>query len=349
MPASPFFPAILAVCDAQNLLAPGRVDEAEILTALVIGYEIATRAGIALHASVSDYHTSGAWNALGCAAVTARLLGLDEEATRHALGVAEYHGPRSQMMRCIDHPTMLKDGSGWGAFVGVSAAYLAQDGFTGAPAITMEADEQAALWSDLGARWRILEQYVKPWPVCRWAQPAVEAVDHLMATHQVASDAIVNVEVETFHQAVRLGTAMPRSTEAAQYALGFPLAAFLVRGRLGADEIGPGGLCDPAIAAMLQKIVLREREDFSRAFPGSRQALVRVTTTSGHVLEAAVTNVRGDPERPLSDEQLREKFIALAAGTGADRSLRLLEACGGRLTSADARDLLDLCLAPLQS
>ena len=44
------------------------------------------------------------------------------------------------MMRCIDHPTMVKDGSGWGAFAGVSAAYLAADGFTGAPAITIEAD-----------------------------------------------------------------------------------------------------------------------------------------------------------------------------------------------------------------
>jgi len=61
------------------------------------------------------------------------------------------------MMRCIDHPTMVKDGSGWGAFAGVSAAYLAADGFTGAPAITIEAGGAAEPWSDLGRRWRILE------------------------------------------------------------------------------------------------------------------------------------------------------------------------------------------------
>ena len=59
---------------------------------------------------------------------------LDDERLRHAFGIAEYHGPRSQMMRCIDFPTMVKDGSDWGAAVGVSAAYLARDGFTGAPA-----------------------------------------------------------------------------------------------------------------------------------------------------------------------------------------------------------------------
>src|SRR6266700_711745 len=57
-------PALLAVVDVEGLATNGRVDGAEILTVLAIGYEIATRAGIALHGSVSDYHTSGAWNAL---------------------------------------------------------------------------------------------------------------------------------------------------------------------------------------------------------------------------------------------------------------------------------------------
>src|SRR5262249_8770104 len=154
---------------------------------LVLGYEIATRAGIALHASVADYHTSGAWNALGCAAIVARVLGLSTDVTRHALGIAEYHGPRSQMMRCIAHPTMLKDGSGWGAFTGVAAGYLAAAGFTGAPAITMDAGQHAELWGDLGRRWRILEQYFKSYPVCRWADPAIEAVRLLVARHSIAA------------------------------------------------------------------------------------------------------------------------------------------------------------------
>lgn len=339
-------PAILAVVDAEGLVARGKVDDAEMLTALVLGYEIATRAGIALHASVSDYHTSGAWNALGCAAVTARLLGLDEARTRHALGIAEYHGPRSQMMRCIDHPTMLKDGSGWGAFTGVCAAYLAQDGFTGAPAITIEAEDQAGVWCDLGTRWRIREQYFKPWPVCRWAQPAIEAAALLLGRHAIAPGTIASVEVETFHEAVRLGVAMPDSTESAQYALGFPLAAFLVRGQLGADEIGRGGLEDPDIAAMLRRIVLRERDDYSRLFPGSRQAHVRVTTNRGAVFEAAATGVRGDADRPLGDEELERKFLGLTSGIDAVRAQRLMD-YGRRSANDDAAGLLDLCLAPL--
>ena len=126
-------PGILAFVDA--LQRGGRkISGRELLTALAIGYEIGYRSGLAMHATCSDYHTSGAWTAVGVAAAGARLLGLDDNHLRHAMGIAEYHGPRSQMMRCIEYPSMLRDGVGWGSLAGVSAAYMAQMGFTGAPA-----------------------------------------------------------------------------------------------------------------------------------------------------------------------------------------------------------------------
>lgn len=73
----------------------------DLITAVVLGYEIATRAGIALHRSAADYHSSGSWNSIGCAAIGARLLGLDAVRTNHALGIVEYHGPRGPMMRSV--------------------------------------------------------------------------------------------------------------------------------------------------------------------------------------------------------------------------------------------------------
>jgi len=131
-------PALAALAETRpDLSGP------DALAALAVGYEIAGRAAIALHATVTDYHTSGAWNALGVAAMAARLRGFTGKQLREALGIAEYHGPRSQMMREIATPTMLHDGSGWGALVGVSAAVLAEHGFTGAPAITVEAPDVA--------------------------------------------------------------------------------------------------------------------------------------------------------------------------------------------------------------
>ncbi|MDQ3559092.1 MAG: MmgE/PrpD family protein, partial [Pseudomonadota bacterium] len=128
---SAVFPSLLAMVDAQAQLGR-RLDGRALLTLLAIGYETSYRAGLAQHATCADYHTSGAWTAVGVAAMAARMLDADAEILRHAVGIAEYHGPRSQMMRCIDHPTMLRDGVAWGAPSGVTAAYLASMGFTGA-------------------------------------------------------------------------------------------------------------------------------------------------------------------------------------------------------------------------
>src|SRR5690349_4852766 len=195
-------PALLAFCDALG----GRVDGDELIVALAIGYEVGTRAGIALHGSVPDFHCSGAWNALAAAAVGARLLQLDAAQLRHALGIAEYFGPRGQILRVCDHPTMVKDGTAWGAHAGVTAALLARAGFTGAPALTVEADALREVWQDLGSRWRILEQYFKAYPVCRWAQPAMEAALALKREHRVDVDAIAGVRIDSFAEAIALGS-----------------------------------------------------------------------------------------------------------------------------------------------
>ena len=86
-------PAVFAV------LGDSAITGRELLTRLVLGYEVAARAGLALHESACDYHTSGAWNALGAAAVTGRHLALTAAQLHEALGIAEYHGPRSCMKR----------------------------------------------------------------------------------------------------------------------------------------------------------------------------------------------------------------------------------------------------------
>ncbi|MEM6987026.1 MAG: MmgE/PrpD family protein, partial [Pseudomonadota bacterium] len=230
-------PAWLALLDST-----GDPTESEFMVGLVVGYELACRTATALHASAPDYHTSGAWVSVAAAALGARALGLNREQSRHAIGIAEYHGPRSQMMRCIDHPTMLKDGSGWGAMAGVSAAFLAADGFSGAPALTVESPEVAGHWADLGSCWRITEQYFKPYPVCRWAQPGISAALALRAQHGIEVDDIAAVRIHTFHESARLHTAAPTNTEQAQYSLPFPVAVALVHGRVGVEHIDGQGL-----------------------------------------------------------------------------------------------------------
>lgn len=301
--------ALLALHDSVN---QNNVSEAELLTGLVIGYELGCRAGGSLHHSVTDYHTSGAWVALATAALGARILKLDTEQTRHALGIAEYHGPRSQMMRCIDHPTMLKDGSGWGSMAGVSAALLAKDGFTGAPAITVEAESQAEFWNDLGDEWLINQQYFKPFPVCRWAQSAAIAALNLQREHQIEAANISTVRIGSFHESVRLATANPVTTEQAQYSLPFPVAAALIHKQITVSEIDGEGLQDASVQSLSRSIELYEVDAYNDVFPERRISEVSITLDDGRTLESGPTEADGDPEIPLSESDIENKFYLFA-------------------------------------
>ncbi len=337
-------PTLLAMADAG-----AACDGAEFLTCLVLGYEVGTRAGIALHASVPDYHCSGAWNALACAAIAARLLPLDARATREALGIAEYAGPRGQILRVCAHPSMLKDGSSFGAHAGVCAAELAQMGFTGAPAATVEDAQAATLWADLGSRWRIREQYFKPYPVCRWAHPAIEATLALKRSHRVDSFEVARVDVESFREAIDLGSrcTTPATTDDAQYSLPYAVAAALVFDRLGADEVGEARVRDQRVARLLDVIELREEPDFSQRFPAERVARVRITLADGRVLASEPTQARGGPDDALTDAELRDKYFALAVPTlGEARATRIDSLVQSLPDAAALSPLLDSLLAP---
>ncbi len=323
------------------------VPGSELLTTLVIGYEVALRAGIALHATVCDYHTSGAWNALGCTAATARRLRLDSEQTRHALGIAEYLGPRSQMMRCIDFPTMLKDGSGWGAMTGVSAALLAQKGFTGAPAVTVESQEVGNTWDTLGEDWLIVDQYFKPHAACRWAQPAIEAVLALQRTYGLSPEAVKRVRVSSFEQAIRLGRRHPHTTEEAQYSLPFPLAAAMVYRRLGISEVSEAALKDDRILRLSERVELVEDPSFTERFPAERLARVEIETTNGRMLDSGAVEARWKSTDPPTDAELRDKFHRLAcSGIPESRATAIEEAVWQCADLSDAATFVNLLAFP---
>jgi len=302
-------PALLALAEEESLSGE------EFINAVVIGYEIATRAGIALHASAEDYHTSGAWNCIAVAAITARILKLNKQQTLEALGTAEFYGPRSQMMRCIDFPTMVKDGSGWGAMAGVSSALLARSGFTGAPAITLADEKMASIWDDLGSRWYILEQYFKAYPVCRWAQPAVEAVRQIRQRENFDTDQIKTIHIYSFHEATRLHVKRPQTTEQAQYSLPFSVASALIDDVVTAEAVAETdqGLGDPQRLDLSSRVVTHETDQYNAVFPAERWAHAEIELKDGRTLKSDPSIARGNPENPLTDEELIEKFYTLSA------------------------------------
>lgn len=336
-------PALVALSETT-----GDFGGREALATVAVGYEVAGRAGISLHDTVSDYHTSGAWNALGVVAVASRLRQLSRAQLREAMGIAEYHGPRSQMMREIANPSMLHDGSGWGAMVGLSAVVMAEMGFTGAPAITIEAPAVSIHWDDLGSFWQMRHQYVKPYPMCRWAHAAIDACRELAREHRFTHSEIQSIQINTFREAACLFQGMPDDTSKAQYSLPFAVASQLVHGYIGVEHITGAGLSDPAVAALIDIIEVREAARHSERFPASRFADVIVTTHGGERFASGDVHARGGPEAPISREDVIEKFMAFASpAIGETRAAAIRDATLGLLqTDANFSSLASLLFDP---
>ncbi|WP_322866040.1 MmgE/PrpD family protein [Aquicoccus sp. G2-2] len=333
------FPAALTLAHAKAISGEA------FLATIAMGYEFGARAAMAQHGSVPDYHTSGSWGAVTVAAAAARLLALPDEQTRHALGIAEYHGPRSQMMREIDHPTMLKDGSGWGAMAGLSAAFLAADGFTGAPALTVE--EITAPWADLGQRWYVTEQYFKPYPVCRWAQAPIEGVLALRRAHALTAADVKAIEIESFHECIRLATATPTSSDAAQYSTSFPCAIALVHGDVRPEHLTGTALSDPETLRLSQATTMREHEHANAAFPLTRLARTTLTLKDGTKLTSDWMQPRWDHTAPPTAAELRAKYHALADPILGPARATAIEETIDTLESRPLTTLSNLLLAPV--
>lgn len=302
------FPALAAFAQDVETPLSGR----DALAAMVVGYEISYRAAIALHATVPDYHTSGAWNALGCSAIGAKLRGTDSEILRHAFGIAEYHGPRSQIMREIANPTMLHDGTGWGAPTGIYALLIAEDGFEGAPAATIEFDDAAFAWEDLGRRWLTNEQYIKPYPTCRWAHAAIDAALQLRAAHDLRPEQIEHVEIRTFAYAADLNPNVPTTTSNAQYSINWPVAAAFARGFVGVDVVDPTQFSDPVMGELTNKISAVTDPEIDKTFPDERVSRLIIKTVDGRTLDSGIVEATGGPAPLPTESEVVEKFRRFA-------------------------------------
>jgi 2-methylcitrate dehydratase PrpD len=306
-PGAAVFPAALAA--AEQAGASGR----ELLTALVAGYEVAMRAGRILHPLYGFYHGTGAWGPLGAAAAAARLRGGGARHLWHALGIAEFHAGMTPEMRSVDHPSMLKDGIGWGAMTGMAAAELAVRGFTGIPSLFDSGAEGHALAGTLGRDFLLADLYFKPHACCRWAQPAVEGALEAARRLGVSPDDVARVRVHTFEAALHLRRAAPRTTEEAQFSLPWPVAAALLDGAVGPAQVLEAALADPTRRALAARVELVLDDALDAAFPQRALAWVEIEACDGRRARSGVVAARGDADAAPSDAELSDKFRGLVA------------------------------------
>jgi 2-methylcitrate dehydratase PrpD len=320
-PATVVFPPALAV--AQTLGASGR----ELLTACVAGYEVGIRVGEFLGRShYRIFHTTGTAGTLAAAAAVGRLLGLDATKMLHAFGSA---GTQSaglwEFLRDAAHSKQLH--TAHAAAAGLTAAYLAQDGFTGAQNIlegpqglaagTSTDADPVRLTDGLGTRWTVAETSFKFHASCRHNHPAADALLKAMQDHRLASADIDRVVARVHQGAIDvLGpVADPQTVHQAKFSMGTVLGLIATQGRAGLAEFDTL-FRDPAVRDFASRVCMELDAEVDAAYPARWIGKVTIKTKDGRRIDGRVDEPKGDPGNTLSRAELEDKALRLAAYSG---------------------------------
>lgn len=339
-PGSCILPVILAASEIVSGCSGKK-----FLEAMVVGYEVGIRAGLIRHNLYETYHSSGSWGAIGGAAAAGKILNLNKTTLTHALGVAEYHAPIGPMMKGIKTPSMGKDSIGWGAFVAMMSVLMAREGFTGIQPI-FEDTPDSLLIEGLGEDYKIMELYFKPYAACRWAQPAIEGVLRITHRSGVSLDDIDRIRVFTFAEAAALNLGYPKNTEEAQYSMSFPIAAALVDGEIGPDQVSELGIFDEDIKNMMRKVEVLVEDRFQREFPERALAEVHIIKRDGEILNSGVVSARWESGNDApTDEELEKKFFWLVKPVlGEGKAERLVKMIWQFDSITDLKDFIPYCI-----
>nr|WP_315401101.1 MmgE/PrpD family protein [uncultured Duganella sp.] len=308
-----------ALAAGQEVGASG----AEFLRAVVVGYEVSTRIGVALGRPHYRYwHNTGTVGVFGAAAAAAYLYRLDAAAFAHALATAATCSAGLQQAFRMD--SMSKPlHAGRAAESGLLAAALAGNGLTGSLDVLDgesgmgRAMSDGADWSDLGATlgtvFHIQGLTFKNHIGCGHVFPSIDGVLALRAQHGLAPDDIERVIVGTYQAALDIAChGDPASANEARFSMPFMLATALVHGSVRMRAYETAGLADPAVRALMPRIAVGLDPELDARFPARRAARIEIVCRDGRRLRHLQPDRKGDPEDPLGDADLGDKLLELA-------------------------------------
>ena len=343
-------PAAMAVAEARGCGGE------RIIEAVVAGYEIMIGLGLAVNPSHRSrgFHSTATLGAFGAAAAAGRILGLSPERMVDAFGIAATQA--AGLTAFINNEAMTKPFNvAKAVHNGILAALLAEQDFRGPPAVierqegfvlayTDDAD-LGKVASEIGTRFRLLESGFKPHAACRYAHGPIDAAIALMAQHGFAADAIERMDVHLSALASRQSNFHePKSIASAQGSTPFAIAASLVS---PADALTVSHIRsafqDEKAWGLHRRVRLLTDQSMDYMGRGCR---VELYLRDGRRLEKSVELPRGEPENPLSDEEIAAKFMSQASGILGERKAAAIRDSVNRLESLQAAsDLMELTIA----
>ena len=315
-PGTVVIPAALAAAQARG------ADGGCFLRAVIAGYEVSNRIAVAVNpAHYAFWHTTATVGHFGAATAVAAILGLDAERTAHALASAATMA--AGLQQAFRSDAMSKPlHAGQAAANGALAALAAEAGVSGAAhmlegaagfgaAMSEDPDWEAAL-VDLGRVYTILDTTQKYHAACGHAHAAIDAMLVLRARHGLTPREVKRVAVGVYRAALEItGNPDPVSAFEAKFSTPYCVSVALAAGQVRGAAFGERWLGDGELRALLGRVELTLDAEAEAAFPGRRGAVVEVETVSGERFAERRHTRKGDPDDPLSEAELVDKFHEL--------------------------------------
>lgn len=310
-------PAALALGEAES--AGG----ARFVDAVIAGYEVSNRIARAVNpAHYAHWHTTGTVGHFGGAVAAAVVLGLNPVQTANAMATVATFA--AGLRHAFSADAMSKPiHAGRAAEAGVTAALMARSGITGVGdmlegergfgvSMSGQIDWEAAL-STLGEEWTICNTTPKAHACCGHNFAALDAIRILMTEHGIAPGAIGQVEIASYRAVVDIcGNPDPATAAEARFSLPWCAATMARKGAVTPAAFTDNALTDAATRDMASRVTLAIDPQAETRFPHARSATVRLHLIDGRVLEHHRPTRKGDPDDPMSDEDLLGKFHDLA-------------------------------------
>lgn len=357
-PSAAVIPTALAV--GEQVGADGR----DLVTAIVVGYEIGTRVAKAIMPSAAGERgrpVRYSWLGVAAAATAAKLLGLERDAFDHAIAYAAASSPVPLWISKLPRPLhYLKNNFGEQTRIGVWGALMAASGFVSprglfdglagyAHMLGSDRFSPAPLSERLGSSFHILDTTYKPYPACRYIHTTLDAIADIRRDEPFDWAQVSAVHVCSFSEMTDwFSDAEPSTIVDAEFSVPYAVAVMLMGLPVGPGWYAPDVFHSPAVRALAGIVTLESTPEHDTLFSDERvyRADVSIELRSGRTLRGTCSVPRGDTRRPLSEDDLRAKFEVqlVAAGvspSSANRVWRL-----GR--NAHEVSAIDALLAPLR-
>jgi len=355
---SDLFPAAIACVERAK--SNGK----ELIVGLVLGHEFEMRLCEAAFPGIRErgwHHAT--LTAFVSPIVAGRMLHLTWEQIQHAIGIsASRHctlgavtaGKLTMMKNTVD-PMATQSG--------VLAALLAEKGYTG-PEHVIDGKEGLThvfkpewklnlLTDGLGSSWRITQCGMKAFPTEALTHTPISAVLDLVKSNDLHPEQVTKIQIRSLARAADIlsdpSKYDPHTKETADHSLPYVIAAALAERQVTPVQFTMEKIMDPRIREQLQKVEVVADPEIEKVFPALQRVIVRIDTTDGRSFSKQLDYPKGDPRNPLTDQEVEEKFSALAEGVlSADAQKRVKETVWNLERVGSVSDLMALMEADVQ-